>query len=181
METVTSNLMNDHVQILRLIDVMEHIATLDTPNLEHVDEAIFLIKNFADIFHHTKEENMLFPFLGTKGFLASKGPVAVMLSEHNQGRNFVKGMELSLDLIRNVNVDAYATLKENMNGYSSLLRSHIGKENNVLFPMTDRVISEEENQLLMKKFTDFEGNGHFVSLVDNCINKIDSLVKHYNL
>lgn len=181
METATKNLINDHIHIIRLIDIMDHLTTLESPSLEHVDDAIYLIKNFADVFHHAKEENMLFPFLGAKGFSANQGPVAVMLSEHNQGRNFVKGMELSVNLIKNGNTSAYATLKENMRGYSSLLRSHINKENNVLFPMADKVISAEDNQLLMNKFSEFEGESHFVSLKDNCINRIDSLEKHYNL
>jgi hemerythrin-like domain-containing protein len=181
METATKNLMNDHVHILRLIGVMEHLTTLENPNLEHIDDAIDLIKNFADIFHHSKEENMLFPFLGTKGFSANQGPVAVMLSEHMQGRNFVKGMEQSATLIRNGKNDAYAALKDNMKGYSSLLRSHINKENNVLFPMADKVISEEDNQVLMNKFTEFEGKSYCGSLMGNCINRIDSLVQHYNL
>lgn len=181
METATKNLINDHVHILRLIDVMDHLTNTEKPNLEHVEEAIYLIKNFADIFHHSKEENMLFPFLGTKGFSDKQGPVAVMLSEHIQGRNFVQGMELSVNLIKSGNTDTYLSLKENMRGYSSLLRNHINKENNVLFPMADRVILEEDNRYLMNKFNDYEGKSYCGSLMGNCINRIDSLVKHYNL
>ncbi len=181
METATKNLINDHVHILRLIGVMDHLTTLEKPNLNHIDDAIDLIKNFADIFHHAKEENMLFPYLGTKGFPANQGPVAVMLSEHIQGRNFVQGMELSVNLIKSDDTDAYLSLKENMKGYSSLLRSHINKENNVLFPMADKVISEEDNQALMDRFTEFERESNCGSLKGNCINRIDSLVKHYNL
>ena len=42
--------------------------------------------------------------------------------------------------------------------YRDLLRSHIDKENNVLFVMADRVLGEEEQNLLYEKFEQHEEN-----------------------
>ncbi len=40
-----------------------------------------------------------------------------------------------------------AALRHNVSGYSSLLRAHIDKENNVLFPMADQLVSDREAEI----------------------------------
>ena len=50
METATQNLVNDHVQIIRLIEVMDKIVLQENPNISDIEEVIYLIKNFADVF-----------------------------------------------------------------------------------------------------------------------------------
>jgi len=179
METATQNLVNDHVQIIRLIEVMDKIVLQENPNISDIEEVIYLIKNFADVFHHSKEENMLFPLLGKKGFSAQQGPVAVMLAEHSEGREFVKGMEISVNLLKNGNKDSIKNVYENMRGYGMLLRNHIAKENNILFPMADRNMSEEENKALLERFVEFEGKSYCGSLMGNCLNRLNTLIVKY--
>lgn len=181
METISSNLENDHVQILRLTDVMEHITTLSNPNIEHIEEVVYLIKNFADKFHHGKEENMLFPLLIQKGFSVNQEPVAVMLSEHVEGRNFLKGIESNLILYKNNEKDSLSGINENMTGYINLLREHIAKENNVLFPMAGRILTADENKSLIERFKEFENSGVCNEGSDSCLVRLDKLAKAYNL
>ena len=92
MTTATQNLENDHVQILRLIGVMERIAGTSDPDVEHLEMIVKVIREFADGLHHAKEEQLLFPLMVQKGFSNQTGPVAVMLHDHEEGRNFVKGI-----------------------------------------------------------------------------------------
>lgn len=181
METVSRNLENDHVQILRLIDVMEHLTTLQQPNVDHLQEVVYLIKNFADVFHHGKEENMFFPLLIQKGFSANQGPVAVMLSEHVEGRNFVRDMETNIKHYTNGDATKLTAIKENMSGYGNLLRNHIAKENNVLFPMASRVLTLEENSSLLQQFKAFEDSSVCNGELGNCLNRLNNLAKGYNL
>ncbi len=47
-----------------------------------------------------------------------------------------------------------------MQGYIDLLRAHIGKENNVLFRMADKALSGEEQQTLLKAFSDVGKTGY---------------------
>jgi len=181
MDTVTKNLENDHVHILRLIEVMEQLSTLQQPNVDHLEEVIYLIKNFADVFHHAKEENMFFPFLIEKGFSANQGPVAVMLSEHVEGRNFVKGIESNILLYKKGSDYSLLAIKENMMGYINLLRNHIAKENNVLFPMASRILTPDDNDSLLKRFKAFEESSVCGGGLVNCMNRLDNLAKTYNL
>jgi hemerythrin-like domain-containing protein len=69
-----------------------------------------------------------------------------MLQEHAQGREYIAQMSEALDR-EDVGGFSAAALK-----YSSLLRSHIGKENNVLFEMADRLLDEEAQNLMFEKF-----------------------------
>ena len=91
MKTATENLENDHVYIIRLTEVIMAMVENRSKEIGHFELVVELIRNFADGLHHAKEENLLFPLLGEKGFSPEQGPVAVMLSEHTQGRDFVKG------------------------------------------------------------------------------------------
>ena len=72
MNTATKNLENDHVNILRLIDVMEKMAQTSNTSVENLETVVRLIRDYADGFHHAKEENLLFPLMVKKGIQPSK-------------------------------------------------------------------------------------------------------------
>lgn len=55
------------------------------------DRIVQFFQVFADKCHHGKEENLLFPELERSGSPKERGPIAVMLAEHEQGQSFVKG------------------------------------------------------------------------------------------
>jgi hemerythrin-like domain-containing protein len=152
MKTATQNLENDHVHILRLTDIMEQLTVVQDPDVTHLEKIVEIIRNFADGVHHAKEEQILFPYLAKKGFSQTQGPVAVMLNEHVSGRNFVKGMSENIELYKKGDRDALGKIYYNMAGYADLLRSHISKENNILFRMADRVLSDSEQEDLLRAF-----------------------------
>lgn len=181
MNTATKNLEDDHVHILRLIDVMEYITRSENPDISHLESIVDIIRNFADGIHHAKEENLFFPFLAERGFSTTQGPVAVMLQEHMQGRNFLKGIADNITLYKNGNKEALNEIYRNMTGYAELLRNHIGKENNILFRMADRVLSESDHLNLLGKFEEAERNHVSTSGSEDYIERIQKLVSHYNI
>jgi hemerythrin-like domain-containing protein len=181
MNTATKNLEDDHVFVIKLTDVMKVIARSDSPEIEHVEDVIDIIRNFADGLHHAKEENIFFPALGDKGFSAQQGPVAVMLHEHVMGRNFVKGIAENLELLKKGDKSAIPGIKQNMTGYADLLVSHIHKENNILFKMADNVLSAEEQTTLLKKFDAIETNLPEGSHSGDYTSRINKLAEIYNI
>jgi len=156
MNTATQNLENDHVYILRLIDVMEKMVLNCATDTAHMELVVNLIKTYADGFHHAKEEQVLFPLLEEKGFSKVHGPVAVMLHEHVEGREFVKGISQRIDVYKAGNVSALPEIYQYMQGYVDLLREHINKENNVLFKLADKALSSDEQLELLNKFGSIE-------------------------
>src|SRR5512133_649080 len=151
--SATKDLENDHVNILHLLDVMEKISKVSSPDIADLEAVVYLIRNYADGFHHAKEEQILFPSLAEKGFSQQQGPVAVMLSEHTQGRNYVKGMADNIALLKQGDNSALEPVYLNMTGYVNLLRNHIAKENNILFRMADKVLTVEDHTELLKKYS----------------------------
>ena len=55
MTTATRNLEDDHIHILKLIDVMETITRSENPDINHIESILDIIRNFADGLHHAKE------------------------------------------------------------------------------------------------------------------------------
>jgi hemerythrin-like domain-containing protein len=156
MNTATQNLENDHVYILRLIDVMEKMVLNCATDTAHLELVVNLIKTYADGFHHAKEEQVLFPLLEEKGFSKVHGPVAVMLHEHVEGREFVKGISQRINVYKAGNVSALPEIYQYMQGYVDLLRDHISKEDNVLFKLADKALSSDEQLELLNKFSSIE-------------------------
>ena len=181
MNTATNNLEDDHVHILKLIEVMERVIGSENPDVSHLENIVDIIRNYADGLHHAKEENQFFPFLANRGFSLSQGPVAVMLNEHVQGRDFVKGMAENIALYKGGDVSALGKIYSNMAGYAELLQNHIGKENNILFRMADSALSEEDHQLLLKQFEEAEKNHSSGSSSEEYIKRIQQLASVYGI
>jgi hemerythrin-like domain-containing protein len=179
MKTATKNLENDHVNILRLIDVMDKMLLVKSRNTEHFEKAVNLIKSYADGLHHAKEENHLFPLMVKRGFSSVQGPIAVMLHDHAEGRDYVKGMTEGISEYKKGNEAALAKIYENMQGYIILLRNHIAKENNVLFRMADNALSESDQDVLLEEFLKVENEGVCGGVLKDCITAIEKLESAY--
>jgi hemerythrin-like domain-containing protein len=114
------------------------------------------LRMFADRCHHGKEEELLFPMLERKGLPRNGGPVGVMLMEHDQGRALIRRMVEAAEGFASGNRAAAEDWARAARGYALLLRSHIGKENNILFMMADQLLSEEEQEELSAGFEKIE-------------------------
>lgn len=181
METAIKNLENDHDNILGLIEVMEKMVLTLSTELSRMEMVASLIKNYADGFHHAKEEKLLFPLLVKKGFSKEHGPVAVMLHEHAEGQNFVSGMTEEIEAYKNGDTSTLTKLYENMQGYIDLMRVHIAKENNVLFTMADKALTDEEQQTLLKAFVAVEVTGYIKGRIRRFVTDIDGLKAIYGV
>ena len=179
MNTATQSLEDDHIHILRLTDIMLAMVEQKCTETDHFELVVNLIRNFADGLHHVKEEELLFPLLGEKGFSPEHGPVAVMLMEHVQGRNFVKGISEGIAELKKGDNGAIQQIYENLSGYAILLQNHISKENNILFRMADQMFSADEQQTLIEQFAVVESEADPEFNAENSIVKINFLAGIY--
>jgi hemerythrin-like domain-containing protein len=180
MNSATKNLEDDHVHVLNLIDIMDTMTQSSEPVISDLEEAVEIIKKFADGLHHAKEESLLFPLLAEHGFSTQQGPVAMMLHEHTLGRNFVKEMTENIDLFKNGDLSALALVYQNMLGYGELLRNHIAKENNVLFRMADQALSAGDQESLLIEFVKIENQNLLNNQKKDFIARIEKLNLVYN-
>jgi hemerythrin-like domain-containing protein len=121
------------------------------PDKSDLNNFIGFLKEFADKCHHGKEEGILFPALIKAGMPEKGGPIEVMLSEHMQGRNFIKEMEHATTIGPD-----YKAFGDAASKYSSLLVNHIQKENNVLFPMAERTLDKRRLEQIYGAFEEHE-------------------------
>jgi len=139
--------------MLNIIDrISQKLAEGEKVNPDHLDQAVDFIKTFADKCHHGKEEDLLFKAMTKVGFPAESGPIAVMLSEHGEGRGYVQEMAIAAVNYRNDVQGAAAQFAENAINYKILLTQHIMKENNILFPMADANIPTNTQNSLLEDF-----------------------------
>lgn len=149
---VTESLMNEHQFILKYIDLMERYVLHDDTDvlLTNTSRFIEFIREFADHFHHAKEEDILFRYLVVPGVLTHCNPIPQMLSEHHKGRELVQAMENALSKHHT------AELITAISQYAHLLREHIYKEDNILYPMAERGLSDTDKTSLLKDYADVE-------------------------
>ncbi len=158
--SATEELKHEHRLIERMLAILNMaVARADTgQNLppEFLPRVIDFIGNFADRCHHGKEEENLFPALEKHGMSRQRGPIAVMLMDHEQGRAYVHGMDEARKRLDAGERSALKDALDNARNYTALLRQHIAREDNILFPMADRLLTSQEQQDLLKKFEEVE-------------------------
>ena len=153
----TQILMEEHRVIERVLTALETAADRLSQKDEirpafFVNVALFN-KNFTDGCHHRKEEGIFFVAMNEAGVPAQGGPIGVMLAEHEQGRDFTGAMKDAAQKWEVGDLSARPIVIQDALGYVTLLRQHIHKENNILFPMADRLIPPDKQE---KIATDFE-------------------------
>jgi len=152
-EKATDVLKYDHRIIEKVLAALQGFT--ESPGkarLENWGKAVDFIRNFADRCHHLKEEKIFFPALEKKGIPRDGGPIGMMLTEHEEGRGYVRAMAEALK----GEVPPKTALAENARAYLSLLRDHIRKEDEILFNMADEVLSSEEQKNLLREFEEHE-------------------------
>ena len=156
----TDILMSEHRVIERVIASLEAAANKLSAGgavrpAFFVDAAEF-VRGFADGCHHKKEEGVLFEALVAAGLPKNTGPVAVMLQDHEQGRAFTRGMREAALRLAGGDASARSEVIRNARGYAALLREHIQKEDQVLFPMADQVIPPAQHGQITARFEHVE-------------------------
>ena len=154
--TPTQILMDEHQLILAVLDSLEEGADrLDGG--DKVDPDFFLdaaefVAGFADQCHHAKEEEILFVAMTAMDMPQDSGPVAVMLAEHEEGRQYTNAFRSAAEQMKAGEEAAAADVIRNVFDYVSLLREHILKENNVLFPMAEQIIPADAMTKVAEEF-----------------------------
>lgn len=157
---ITKSLRHEHRDIERMIRLMDtmgdRLQSGDDSIVPYLRKSIDFVRGFADGCHHEKEEQILFPMLEARGVPVKGGPIGVMLHEHDVGRKYIAGLVQGLDRYESGEKAAAGDIIENIRGYTNLLRAHIHKEDMVLFPMAEQVLSEPEKTDLHERMEEAE-------------------------
>ena len=150
----TASLRRDHDLIEKVIKAMEATIQL-LENGKQIPEPILnqvidFSKNFIDVCHHSKEENVLFPALEQAGMPKNMGPIAMMLMDHERSREIGRHIEeATAEYLKSQNP---TNLISYMKQYVEHVTEHLWKENNRLFMMAEARLqyrsSKVDNELI---------------------------------
>lgn len=130
-------LVDEHKLIKKFLalvpDLCESIQKDLQGSREIILQSVEFIRQFADKYHHAKEEDILFAYV--KG---NKDIVNVMLEDHKKGRYYVKSVLLGLE------TEDASYITYSLKHYRELLTEHIKKEDEILYPWIERFASSED-------------------------------------
>lgn len=143
-----SELMDEHQAVLRLLEETSFLlakaqASDQAQWVSRLDAMSAFFQNDVAL-HFRKEEEALFPAM-EKHIGRENGPIAVMLQEHKAHNALLSHLGAAvaardLEKVRSVWSD-----------FSELLTMHIMKEDNILFPMANRMFSPGEKSEVGQK------------------------------
>ncbi|MBX3464459.1 MAG: hemerythrin domain-containing protein [Planctomycetes bacterium] len=143
-------LLGEHRTILQVLDEVER----ESRRLEAQGalretfwrDVLRFLDEFDDGLHHRKEEHLLFPALEAAGLSAEHGPTAVLRNEHLRAHGWRLRLERAL-LERD-----RTRLGAAVGGYLDLARAHVLKENQILFPLVQRLLPAADLERLGAEF-----------------------------
>jgi hemerythrin-like domain-containing protein len=143
-----------------MMNVLSEMASKSNERL--VNEDVFtileILKAFADDLHQGKEEGALFPVFMACCSTSEANAVRHMIFEHNQDRSLMEGIE---DAVRNSDAGTFA---QYTNRLVEILRTHIYKEDSILFELVNKTLTAEDDNKVVAGFEnydrDFQQRGH---------------------
>jgi len=142
-------LVDEHILIKRWLALIPRITEkLDIQEnwgRELIINGIDFMRFYADKFHHAKEEDILFKY-----FNENLDIIKSMYLDHEAGRSHVRAVAQALE-----NKDKEAVVKHLIE-YKNLLKEHIKKEDEILYPWMDRGFSIKQIGELFDKFNKAE-------------------------
>src|ERR1035437_3065592 len=113
-----------------------------------VKNLIKFFREYADQYHHHKEEQILFPEMSKKNELLEDGVIKEMFENHEDFRDLIKSVETFLD------EKNYTGAQKQLNIYTESLLDHIAVENDEVFQIAETLFGDEELEKIYFRFED---------------------------
>lgn len=165
-QSPTAALRDEHELILKVLNRLDEMLAEEKRggelDFDKFESCITFFRLFTDAFHHVKEEDLLFPELAKEGLSTEAGPLASMLEDHAQGREYVGEMVAEFEAARAGDEQAGRYLREAAQGYIDLLVDHISREEASVFTMAEDMITGSACSTLCSQYDEvcsmqFEG------------------------
>ncbi len=142
-------LVDEHKLIKRLVAqiprIIESLELETEEGRRRVLDGVDFIRNYADSYHHAKEEDLLFKYFDEDAEI-----IQAMHEDHRNARSRVK------NIVEGVESRDRESVIENLGAYRELLTDHIRKEDDILYPWMDRSITTTQVGKLFSSFSEVD-------------------------
>ena len=121
-------------------------------NPDEIEHIVDFLHFFADTCHDPKEEELLFARLNTCGSGCLSGPVAALYRDHESLRAILDSVSDSLARAEAGDRVAIMPLALNLKSYVELMREHMHKEEESIFPLAQSYLSAVDRSKLALEF-----------------------------
>lgn len=157
----TNVLEQEHRTIQKVVATMslaaDHLRAEQNLNPAVLGDILTFLREFSEQCHHAKEERCLFPLLEARGIPASGCPIAVLHNEHEKGRALLAQLDDATQAFLTSGA-AKEALIMTLQALVRLYVDHIWKEDYLLLPMSDKVLSENDHAKLCEQFDSIEAD-----------------------
>jgi len=149
-------LVNEHELILKALDYLaaarDGLEKRRRPPQAFFEKAVVFAREFADRYHHFKEEYLLFGLLAQKKEGDFDAEIGALRYGHERGRKCISAIAESIDGYADGDEIATSRLLENLAAYISTLKRHIFTEDRVFFDLVEQELSDIDDEVLLVQF-----------------------------
>ncbi len=142
MSQISELMYKEHAIILEGANIVPSLDKLWEVNEQEYTDSINHLLDFfaeyADTYHHIKEEKVLFPILEESEHAAVIAIVEELIEHHENFRG------LLVEIRHDLSLKEYALVQKKLTRYVSDLQDHMAAENDELFPMMDTMLTARE-------------------------------------
>lgn len=143
-------------RVLQILENASNCLDNDKPvSKETFNEIIDVINGFVHKCHQEKEDWVLFPFLKNVRGGEKKDFLGQLLMEHVSARDEIRNLAGAVNYIY-LGKKAKKKIIKIARAYIKFMDKHIHTEEKVLFPWMNKVLTRDEQMILIKKFESME-------------------------
>ena len=183
MAKATEALEREHKVIQRAVAIMaqlvEQLEMRHSVRPDILRDLLQFMRVFGDQCHHGKEESYLFPYLESKGVPSTGCPLSALKGEHAKSRQLMDELDAATAAYISEPDKGRLTLVDVLQSLVSLYPAHIWKEDYLLFPMADKILSQGDHELLLEQFEKAEevlgtdAHHSFEALAEDLARRVD--------
>jgi len=147
-------MLDEHEVIVSAVEMVEALENTWTNDPEgyssKAKSLISFFREYADGYHHRKEEEVLFPAIKDHPDFVLDEMVDEFEQHHEDFREYATDAETAL------NNGEYADSFKHLTDYCNDLQDHIGAENDELFVLAETLLDEDDLETIFFKFKDVD-------------------------
>lgn len=169
--TAINILLEEHKLLLQAIETTRQIQKIEDNEIYYtqIRGIILFFRNFTEIYHHPKEDDILYPLLRNRSTVISPEFLYEVCDNHDDFKSMIADIEDTYLFYH------YDQLRNATDIYIQALEKHIKKEDEVVLSIAATLLNEDELETVLREFKNHdERYGYKDDLINDYL-KIASL------